>query len=427
MLPALQLCDIQDRTRTFTRRPEWSQPLESLWGILSKWQFVNCLPYSTIAASIFSGPQTESYVGVDLRVLDVFKLAALAEYSGLSRDALAGGACSGSADSFDIAYASAHLRFCPSCMQEGFHATLYQFTPMVRCPIHDARLHEVCPRCCVRIPYRLNAAFAARPFACPLCAHPLLADPRSLMQPYRTAAGLDKVLKWQRYLAQYVQWYRGAPRTQRDDAGRFVPNADTARSDRAITQRLTFIGVLQQHVCEPPPLPLFGVPRASAAPSRVPVAPFGNSSAPSFSRQWWPHFHTKRFLTLCDRYSRYGRRRDQSDDSAPHRRATLWWRRSWDGAIARGRATSVDTFDDPPFGISEWLAFAPRAHALASDVILGRRFEDDLHLTWNAWLGIINHLGDDAKVGLHARLVPARACWLAAAVFEPEAPVLGFS
>ena len=69
MLPALQLRCEPGEGHSFTCRPQWVRPLESLWSILAKWQFVNCLPYSTIVATLMMPSATTPDQGVDLRVL----------------------------------------------------------------------------------------------------------------------------------------------------------------------------------------------------------------------------------------------------------------------------------------------------------------------------------------------------------------------
>ena len=426
MLPALQLSLKPAEGHTFTRRPQWTQPLESLWGILTKWQFANCVPYTTIATHMFSRPYAGGHLGVDLRVLEAFDLGALAHHSGLSRPALAGGACSGSAESLVLALTSAYLRYCPACMGKGFHATLFQFTPIKRCPIHHVRLRGVCRRCRGRIPYRLDAAFAARPFACPHCAYPLLADATILMMPHRSADGLASILRWQRFLAKYAYWYASGLRAPRDEAGRFVPRADGSRRGEPVAKRLAFIGVLQRYVKDPPPLPQFGSTRVVVTPSAQHDDLTVSHSEPSFSRQWWPHFHTKRFRALYQRYSRFHDRLQRFEQSAHH--VTLCWRRSWEGAMAR-ICTPDQHLEDPPFGVAEWSAFAPRADRSASTDVdharLALRFEQDLQLTWDAWGDVINHLGPDSHIALHPRLIPPRACWMAEPPIVPESPALG--
>ena len=91
MLPALLLPAKPNERHSFTRRPEWIRPLESLWSILAKWQFVNRLPYSSIASAILRNVTVDQ--GVDLRLLDHFRPDAFAEHSGVSHDMLASSAC----------------------------------------------------------------------------------------------------------------------------------------------------------------------------------------------------------------------------------------------------------------------------------------------------------------------------------------------
>ena len=101
------------------------RPLGSLWSILAKWQFVNRLPNVSIANLFLSRSVAQSEQGADLRLLENFRMDALAEHSGLHTDLLASSACCPSTGSRTLGLANQHLRFCGACMQEGFHATLF--------------------------------------------------------------------------------------------------------------------------------------------------------------------------------------------------------------------------------------------------------------------------------------------------------------
>ncbi len=414
MLPALHLGGTLAEAPAYTRRPQWTQPLESLWGILTKWQFVNRLPYSTIAACVSSLARAQMYEGVDLRVLEAFDLDALAHHSGVPRAALAGGACSASAASSVLGRASVGLRFCGSCMQQGFHATLFQFTAIARCPIHDERLLEACPGCGGRIAYRLDPVFAAHPFACPRCLRPLLADAIVLMQASLDAGACGTLLAWQRFLGRYASWYALGP-----------------RGHHAATASLGFIGALQEVVREPPSVPPIGSMRTVAVVSPRPARPadaaFDRSWRPAFTAEHWPHFQARSFVDLCRRYARFHDLHRQHD-SLCDRHVTHWWRRSWEGAISRPCPVG-DTFEDPPFGIAEWVAFSQidrHASARTAQGNLVVRFEEDLQLTWDAWSVVVSQVPTSAHAGLHPSLVPPRGCWLTEPVNEPEAPALGF-
>jgi len=67
------------------------------------------------------------------------------------------------------------LRFCPECLEFGFHSPIYQHWAMDRCPLHGVRLLDKCPYC--RNPIKGKASFAIRdPLACPSCAKLLSHD-----------------------------------------------------------------------------------------------------------------------------------------------------------------------------------------------------------------------------------------------------------
>jgi hypothetical protein len=78
------------------------------------------------------------------------------------------------------ALSAAVLRFCPACLQAGFHATLHQCLLLDLCPLHHKRLRSRCPACRSRIAYRFDSLAATHPYACPHCDAllvPALAQP----------------------------------------------------------------------------------------------------------------------------------------------------------------------------------------------------------------------------------------------------------
>jgi hypothetical protein len=431
LLPALLLRGIPTTEPTYTRRPGWTQPLESLWCILAKWQLINCLPYSTLARCVSPLSRAQTCQGVDLRVLDGFDLDALTHHSGVPRAALAAGACSAAADSPVLALASINLRFCPSCMRTGFHATLFQFMPIARCPIHDDRLLEACPGCGGQIPYRLDSAFAANPLACPHCLRSLLADLTVLMRTHLRFPGCDNILRWQRLLAKYAYWYAIGPRSRIEPGDPAVGGAvglGRAKRNAAATNSLAFIGTLQDVLREPPLMPSIASRRTAIGPHphRRVVAAFDLSWQPSFTNACWPSFQTQIFVDLCHRYARF-HHDHQRHDSMRNRRITHWWRRTWDGAISRPIPPS-GSFEEPPFGVAEWVAFSPPLDSAlsAGTASLVSRFDEDLQLTWDGWSGVLDQIDCPLHAGLHPRLVPPRSCWLAEPPIHPDAPALGF-
>ena len=411
MLPALRLRFKSGEAASFTRRPLWVRPLESLWSILAKWQFVNCLPYSHVVSTLLVPSVVIPDQGIDLRVLCAFQVDAFVEHSGLSQSMLANAACCSSGTSHTIGLVSQHLRFCAVCMQEGFHAALFQFKPIRSCLIHRCHIREACPQCRSKIPYRLDASFAAHPFACPQCAFSLMADPRALARQDHPTAAYKSMLQWQQFVAAYVHWY-GRAQVLKDDG-----------------TRLSFIGSLQELLDAPPPVPILRCsPRAEppAAPMRHETR--SDITEPPYSRLLWPRFCTKRFLTLYQRYQEFLATL-QTLTSPRQCQVTHWWRRSWEGAVARSCEATTD-MEFPPFGISEWLSFSKmpdrtlRSGTLFHFLVL--RFEHDLRQTWEAWDAVIEHMGNHACGALHPHLVPPRACWLTSPTFESGSPALGY-
>jgi len=367
--------------------------------------------------------------GADLRVLEPFNLEALAQHTRLTPELLARGFCARSALCLVLDIASPHLRFCSQCMQQGFHATLFQFTALARCPIHLRPLLEACPSCRLRIAYRLDAAFAAHPFACPSCAHRLMEDPTVLARPSPAAAPHETLARWQRFVATYAYWYADGQRPVRTESGCFAPREQISRKLQ-IDTRMAFLRSLQSRLSDPPPLPRLmqaGVPVTSDWNRQL---RFGKAPTVSFSHPLWPRFYHKNFIGLAKQVARWSSMMTALTASSPEQaETTLWWRRSWQGAIAR-TCTANTLFDDPPFGVAEWAGFAP---ARASNLSLpqwhrwlGLRLERDLECTWQAWSSMLAHVRHRAREAIHPNLVPTRACWLGEPPFDPRSTALGF-
>jgi hypothetical protein len=430
VLPALRLGEGFRREADYTRRPGWSQPVESLWAIVSKWQFVNRLPYATVARCVSSLSHAGLYQGVDLRVLEAFDLHALAHFSGIEPSALCAGACAASPSSPALALASTNLRWCIACMNEGFHAALFQFTPITQCPTHNARLIQACPHCKSAIPYRLDPATAATPLACPTCTSPLVPDSTVLARAHHVAGTSKNLSDWQRLLARYASWYCNAPRLrQRVLAGDTISCADMASRTALPRDRLAFIGTLQEVLHRAPFLSSNAELRGDVTWAITPPdePPWDASWKAPFGTQQWPHFQATAFVDLCRRFSRIThlhRERDTPND----RHATAWWRRTWQGATARP-CSAQTTFDDPPFGVAEWVAFSTQPASKASRWVahqtMALRFEEDLQLTWLAWSELLEQMPQCSSQGLHPRLIPPRGCWLDEPKFSPSSTALG--
>jgi len=253
-------------------------------------------------------------------------------------------------------------------------------------------------------------------------------DPTVLARQPPDTAPHDTLLRWQRFVATYAYWYADGRRPVRAESGCFAPRVEISRKLQ-IDTRMAFLRSLQSRLSYPPPLPEL---TQAAVPVHSPWNPLhvGNAHTVSFGPRLWPHFYHKNFTGLAKQVARWFSMMTALTAPSPEQaETTLWWRRSWQGAIARA-CTANTTFDDPPFGLAEWAGFAPARPSNLSrpqwQQWLGHRLERDLETTWHAWSSILAHVRHRAREALHPRLVPTRACWLGEPPFDPCSTALGF-
>ena len=122
-------------------------------------------------------PELNERLGVDRSTLDLAVLA-------IETDAVVRALC------------ASVLRFCPSCLAVGLHATIHQCRLITVCPVHQIRLRARCPYCRTPIAYRFDALAAAHPNACPHCFSQLIGE------PMRSASRRDPLSVAQR--AQFI-------------------------------------------------------------------------------------------------------------------------------------------------------------------------------------------------------------------------------
>lgn len=103
------------------------------------------------------------------------------------------------------------LRFCESCLRDGYHSMLFQIEGLARCPLHDVALLSQCPHCgSPTVPFGLQTESFATPFHCFQCRGALAKpfDPRRWSLPSSTAHETERALGgldvWLRKLSQYV-------------------------------------------------------------------------------------------------------------------------------------------------------------------------------------------------------------------------------
>lgn len=65
------------------------------------------------------------------------------------------------------------LRFCPTCLEEGFQSSIFQIDAFSNCPIHGDALKNTCPRCGAPTPrYAVEPQAFKTPMHCAICNRP---------------------------------------------------------------------------------------------------------------------------------------------------------------------------------------------------------------------------------------------------------------
>jgi hypothetical protein len=77
---------------------------------------------------------------------------------------------------------SKSARFCKECLDTGFHASIFQLSNVLRCPIHASALIDGCPNCGQSIPTVLTKPLFEHPLACARCLE-LIIDEKCLLNP----------------------------------------------------------------------------------------------------------------------------------------------------------------------------------------------------------------------------------------------------
>ena len=80
---------------------------------------------------------------------------------------------------------SPYLRWCRSCLLQGYHSIVHQFECVRHCPIHRKPIEMLCPACQQPSTYRLHAQLLDAPYRCGNCGVRFAAYVRRQTLPWR--------------------------------------------------------------------------------------------------------------------------------------------------------------------------------------------------------------------------------------------------
>lgn len=165
-------------------RRDWMAPYESLWSLLHKFAALNLVCVYD-AKKLFQKTSTadrrqrRSLGKWNLHILGGFDAQKLSKVLRLSSEDLNQSLVTSLIPSLEIRWLTPKsvLRYCPECINLGYHSIFHQLYALPKCPIHDIALTEQCHRCGGKITYELNSQVRVAPYSCPAC-HMGLWQPR---------------------------------------------------------------------------------------------------------------------------------------------------------------------------------------------------------------------------------------------------------
>lgn len=94
---------------------------------------------------------------------------------------------------------SQQFRFCPDCLQSGYHARYFQIAALASCPIHRAGLRDTCPACHAPTPfYGICQELFRTPYCCWKCGAYYAGKGATIQRFFHPEMATDKLREvWQ--------------------------------------------------------------------------------------------------------------------------------------------------------------------------------------------------------------------------------------
>lgn len=112
-----------------------------------------------------------------------------------------------------VLWFSTKLRYCPICLEDGYHSLWHQFLLLVKCPRHGCLIQSTCQSCGKKLPeYRLTVQLFKRPYFCRHCHAPICGVEVSLERHLNLRAHQEELSAAFSHLHQWAESMRPTAR-----------------------------------------------------------------------------------------------------------------------------------------------------------------------------------------------------------------------
>jgi hypothetical protein len=150
----------------------WAGPLEGPFTLLAKLRTINRVPARTVSRLIFGKGASDSPSSLSHSrsyLTNRWINSGISSWDGDFRIKVASGTLDNVLGDWAKAIASdAHLRYCPTCLTQGYQSALCQIDALERCPAHGDALVTECGECGAPTP-RYALETAGNPMHCSVC------------------------------------------------------------------------------------------------------------------------------------------------------------------------------------------------------------------------------------------------------------------
>ena len=159
-----QINSPQIEPSAFCWRPYWASRFESLWSLLRKFAYLNAITHDEIRRLFRHKNVSQDsnqwrwkwFLRADLRSFAGLDPSKLSTIFGIGHgDLVEATVLPYVHENEAVSLTSEFLRFCPTCISQGFHTPLHQLLFLVKCSAHGDRLESRCTDCLTQtIPYK---------------------------------------------------------------------------------------------------------------------------------------------------------------------------------------------------------------------------------------------------------------------------------